>query len=163
MTALVPWLEGNSDSAFFFFFLFLCLEEDILLRQQWWRIRYVVLKKWVRGIDEREVRYISVLIIHTSECSHSPSHPVFPTSLSLSLYPPDFLSTARHLICWCLFLLASSHNYILLLFISPWLYLHPSHLLVPDSFCLSLSCSLSAGEIDGYKPSSQRKMIGSKQ
>lgn len=39
---------------------------------------------------------------------------------------------------------------------------------VPDSFfppppLLTRSLSLSAGEIDGYKPRSQRKMIGSKQ
>lgn len=128
---------------------FFCFEEDILLRQQWWGIRHAGLKS--------KVRFISILIKHMSKWSCFFFYPVF--FLFFTLSPTTWRSfPCCHLICWCLF------------FFLPPLIISCCSSFLCDFTCTHYVClclapfySLWAGEIDGYRTSSQWKTIGSKQ
>lgn len=91
--------------------------------------------------------------------------PTFSFSLSLnSLYTLFSLLPTRLLIS------LSTHPTFTLPITSPYssnlhdnTFIHHFYLFLFVSSSMSISVSLSAGEIDGYQPTSQRKMIASKQ
>ena len=110
MTSVVPWPEENSDSAFF------RLEDDILLWQQWWGIRDAVLNMSGGLMKDKTDLSLSLLYI-LPKCFYCLFLILSFPHVSMSFTSP----TCCHWICWCLFLLASSPKYILLLFFFPLL------------------------------------------